>query len=344
MECLFFINPRAGSGSGEQLATEIESFPFPVAVSKQVVFTDPARLSAQVHSCAARKDLVIICGGDGTINKIVSLLVHFPRPPVVAFIPLGTGNDLARSTGWLNSWKRLGLHGLYHAISRSETGTLDTWKLVLDEPGGQVEQVFVSYAGFGCDGRICRNFSSLEHLSSRLPAPSSIKKIFYVLPGFKVMFQEMTARKYFLTDDRYPYPAMVNDSAFSQILFLNAPSYAGGVVQAENVNFSDGKLDVIAFKSCLAYFLYMLCGRIRKFRPGLSVRDHYRFKVLLDAYYQVDGEAMGRAPSGSTVVIGHERVLPYLKPLADDMCRNLLASWKRKSNRAPEGAVNPAIT
>ena len=44
-------------------------------------------------------DLVVCCGGDGTLNHTVNGLMQMERPPVFGYLPSGSTNDFARSLG-----------------------------------------------------------------------------------------------------------------------------------------------------------------------------------------------------------------------------------------------------
>lgn len=58
---------------------------------------EPEDLRRAVRRAAGCADLVIAAGGDGTLNAIVDALVETGLP--LGILPLGTGNDLARTLG-----------------------------------------------------------------------------------------------------------------------------------------------------------------------------------------------------------------------------------------------------
>ena len=44
-------------------------------------------------------DLVICCGGDGTLNDLINAVMKLDKKPKISFIPLGTMNDYANTIG-----------------------------------------------------------------------------------------------------------------------------------------------------------------------------------------------------------------------------------------------------
>ncbi len=350
MECLFFINPTSGAGRGQKLAEEIESFQLPLAVSKQIVFTDPPRLHSQVHSCACRKDLVVICGGDGTINGVISHLIHLELLPAVAFIPLGTGNDIARATYWHDSWENLGLTGLYHAIKRAQTTWIDVWELSFPGREGGKGHIFVAYAGFGCDGLITRQFAHLSDIMGTFPLPPQTKRLLYILPGMKASFRDLLGKTRFdfTVSSLEAKTKKGKIQSASQLLFLNVPSYAGGNLVMRDNDFSDGRLDCLMFKSCMDYFLRLF---IYRFSPGRargpsSRAKGFNVKLYHDVHFQKDGEPCGTVKSGTRVLIRLRRAIPLLKPLKDDLCRNRISPSDEEEaiKKAPVSEAKPVIT
>jgi YegS/Rv2252/BmrU family lipid kinase len=91
---LLLINRRARSGQRffAQVIDTLDNFGFEL-------ITAPSK-NAQawpdlIAYHAAAVDLVIVGGGDGTLNRVVNSLVHYQLP--LGILPLGTANDLART-------------------------------------------------------------------------------------------------------------------------------------------------------------------------------------------------------------------------------------------------------
>ncbi len=64
---------------------------------------DPSSMIRGLKERIHERDLrVVACGGDGTVNWVLSTIaaLDFPHTPKVGLIPLGTGNDAARYFGW----------------------------------------------------------------------------------------------------------------------------------------------------------------------------------------------------------------------------------------------------
>ncbi|MBN8874763.1 MAG: lipid kinase [Rhodospirillales bacterium] len=91
---LLLINPRSrrGAESAEIVRTALQGAGLDVRCAP-----DGAESSAQIRENAAEVDLVVIGGGDGSVNAAVPALLETKLP--FGVIPLGTGNDFARTIG-----------------------------------------------------------------------------------------------------------------------------------------------------------------------------------------------------------------------------------------------------
>jgi YegS/Rv2252/BmrU family lipid kinase len=86
---------RKGRDQFAEACAAVERLPF--AVDAHAV-RDPAELDATMkRALAARPDLMILGGGDGTISGLVDALVG--TDTALAVLPLGTANSFARSLG-----------------------------------------------------------------------------------------------------------------------------------------------------------------------------------------------------------------------------------------------------
>ncbi len=90
------INPRAGQGRGAKLSPLIQNTLKNLGWKGEVFLANHPQEARQIalQAIAQGKDLILACGGDGTIHSLLPALVY--KPATLAILPLGTANDLAR--------------------------------------------------------------------------------------------------------------------------------------------------------------------------------------------------------------------------------------------------------
>jgi diacylglycerol kinase (ATP) len=114
---LAIVNPAAGGGRcGARAPAALEALRSSLADSGRTLTTaatrssgDAARIARDAFAAGARRFVAV--GGDGTafevLNGLFPAAASDPRPPVLGFLPLGTGNSFVRD------WSRDGVaHGL----------------------------------------------------------------------------------------------------------------------------------------------------------------------------------------------------------------------------------------
>lgn len=99
-QVLLIVNPCAGRTSTRVSALDIvnhfpsDAYAFEIHNTKG--HGDATQL---VKDFAAGKDLVICCGGDGTLNETINGVMDLPRRIPIGYIPTGSTNDLASTLG-----------------------------------------------------------------------------------------------------------------------------------------------------------------------------------------------------------------------------------------------------
>jgi diacylglycerol kinase (ATP) len=99
MKALSIINPAAGKGKALEvwrgLQPELQNILFDL--DWQLTSCQGDATAIAKDAAAQGYELIISCGGDGTLNEIVNGIVG--SPVALAVIPAGSGNDFARSLG-----------------------------------------------------------------------------------------------------------------------------------------------------------------------------------------------------------------------------------------------------
>ena len=99
MKIQFVLNPSSGGGKGEKILPLLKTQAELLGLSADVALSHHPEEAREIASSAQKRgcDVVVACGGDGTIHSLLPALVH--RPVALGVIPIGTANDLARNWG-----------------------------------------------------------------------------------------------------------------------------------------------------------------------------------------------------------------------------------------------------
>ncbi|MBA0681086.1 hypothetical protein Goari_012744 [Gossypium aridum] len=359
-----FINPRSGGRNGSVLQDRLQHM-----ISQEQVFdlhnVKPDEFVRYGLGCLekwaekdnnakeTRKNIrVVVAGGDGTVGWVLGCLgvLHekdqFPVPPV-AIIPLGTGNDLARSFGWGGSFPFARRSAIKRALQRATNGRichLDSWHVVVQMPGGEVvdpphslkttevcdvdqnlkiegcvpdkvncyEGVFYNYFSIGMDAQVAYGFHHLRNEKPYLAQGPISNKIIY--SGYSC------SQGWFLT------PCMSDPSlSVRAIVALNLHSYGSGRNPWGNLkpdylqkrgfveaHVDDGILEIFGLKQGWhASFVMVELISAKHIAQASSIRLELSGGDWRDAFLQMDGEPWKQPMSKEYSTIVEIKRVPF---------------------------------
>ena len=97
---LLVANPRAGQGKARGSLMRVADIFTKAGYDVTVHPTQgPLDALAMARDAAPDYDLLVCCGGDGTLSETVRGLMQARRPVPLGYLPAGTTNDFARTLG-----------------------------------------------------------------------------------------------------------------------------------------------------------------------------------------------------------------------------------------------------
>ena len=278
------INPSSGGGTydPDRLREELSGFEL------DWVETEGPE-DAKEAAGELMNGLLIVIGGDGTINDVVNGLgnVGFPEDVTLALLPAGTGNDLAATLAVPENPGEA-----EDVIHQNRVRSLDVARVRSEKIG---ERFFVNVATGGLGAEI--SAANDEETKSRWGKLSYLRASLEVAQDFDV--REITL---YLDGEEHRVRAV-------NIAIGNCRYAGGGWPAAPRANPEDGLLDVVVIEDIGAKeFLTLAPAALAKFdyldKEGVFFRRAREVQVQTrpGLEFTVDGEVIGDDPAEFVVI------------------------------------------
>ena len=224
---LVIANPTAHSGAGEKGALFAEKFLGSYAAATDgfdVVRTQAAGDATSLTQETTSYDTVLALGGDGVIHEVVEGLMALPREarPQLGVIPMGSGNDYARTLGMA----RNNVEGALAQLVRGQARSCEV---------GRVNGVhFMQTLSFGLDAAI-----ALDTTDKRAAGTTQEGEELFVRSAMRILSRAKEGYAVRASFDGEP------ELALSTLIFAVqvGPSYGGGFRICPEADPCDGLLD-----------------------------------------------------------------------------------------------------
>lgn len=247
-------------------------------------------------------DIVLVAGGDGTINEAANGLVG--SAATLAIIPVGTGNILAHQLRMpiLSLAAPLYVRDVGEALRKGRIQRVDT--------GVINERYFVCWAGLGLDAEIAASLEPRPRYAKRL------RTLPYIIAAFSVASEFRGVRSRIVIEGRtFRTRALM-------VLASNIQLYAAFFNIAPRARMDDGLLDIFVFKGL--GFSYVL-RHLMHFFSGRHQRDPKVMHALARTMtvhttptvaVHLDGDPYGDTPA--TIGIEPGKLLLLVPPQVPD--------------------------
>jgi diacylglycerol kinase (ATP) len=286
------LNPAAGKARDlEDVVARLSRVP-----NGEIRISSKPGSAARFASAALRKgfDLVVAAGGDGTLNEVVNGIGENLGDARLGLIPLGTGNDFARTIGVPDD-----LEAAIDLIVIGETREVDLVRVTSDEV-----RYFVNVSAGGFSGLVDEKLTP------------EIKKTWgplAYLRGAAAALSELRAYRTTL--------ALDNSESLTldlyNVVVANGRYVAGGTLIAPEAAIDDGLLDIVLIPQRSAPELALLAAQVALGTHLTSDAIVFRRAAQLTVnskpgmWFNVDGELVGNEPARFEIL---PRALRFIAP------------------------------
>jgi YegS/Rv2252/BmrU family lipid kinase len=280
---IVIANPTSGTGRAARrlraVVADLEALGAPV---RSVVTGAPGEATDVAREASGKAPLLVAFGGDGTFNEVLNG-ADLERA-VLALIPAGTGNVLAKELGM--SLK-----------PRKAAAQLVQGAQVCYDLGECNGRLFACMFGAGLDAHVVRLVAQGRgRRMTKLRYVPYVVRALWGMPAWSISLES---------------EGQVLARGMRQVVVANTRSYGGPVQVASAAGPADGQLDAAALPlngalGCLGATCQTLLRRVHK-AGGARYERARRFTVTAeqpDVPMQIDGEPAGTLPASITTHAG----------------------------------------
>jgi YegS/Rv2252/BmrU family lipid kinase len=283
---VFLVNPASANGSTGRRWPELARRAAAVGLEGDALISErPGQLGALAREAAAGgASLLVVVGGDGSVNEVANGLVGLPHPPQLAIVPRGTGWDFVRTFAIprrIEDAARVALDGAVHEIDIGRVA-YRAWD------GSDAQGAFANVASAGMSGAIAQRANDT---TKALGGKAS-----YLWATFAV-FARWTAALVRLRVDEEEREARMFD-----VVVANGRFFGGGMQICPEASPDDGVFDVLTIGDVTRGDLVRTMPRIYRGthlpHPRAELLRGRKVTVETDEPLpiQLDGEQPGTTP------------------------------------------------
>lgn len=302
-KCLFVYNPLSGKGKIKKNENKIVKILNKRYQTKCVQSSYAGHINKIISEEGENFDVIVIAGGDGSINETVGAVAKLSTRKRIGIIPAGTVNDVAHSLHIPTNLKRA-----VKNIINGEVFSHDIFKV--NERYG----IYVCCSGLFTES----SYSTKQENKKKLGA------LAYAIHGIKKVFSTKAVNL------KLCYDGGVIEGKFALMLLVNSRRVAG-ITLNKKAKLNDGYIDVILVKSendiiklgaINRVLLVFLKGITKKAMKGVEILKLNKFSVVTkdDTVINLDGEKLGAGSFNFEVKKKSvDIIVPSLKKLKKNM-------------------------
>ncbi len=296
----FIVNNRARQKRHIIKRIEEVFYDYPKMVL-QTEYRYHAMILTQQH--ADSSDIIIAVGGDGTLNEVLNGLMSLPENVqdrvILGLIPAGLANDFNRSLGIPSDLTALRMLIEAESYRDLSVGHLK-YKTTYDK---DAERFFINEGEVGIAAETVRRINNSPRLLT-----NNMTLTLATLQSF--------------VNFKYPYVRVISDTIqwqgrITSVVFTLGKFFGGGLAIAPDADLFSGNMHLILVEKIGSQDFVKSLYQLRHVKPVDNPRVHYfqTSQLIIDpleereAWVQVDGEFLGKAPIEVRVIPKQVKVI-----------------------------------